>query len=129
VPWALDQNQPSRDANLSFLQGGNPNLKPEKLNSYTIGAIITPRWLPGFSMSVDYYSIEVNKLIATVDAQQIADKYYDASSMASSYYSLVSRDPNIHLFEDMGVSRSDEFFKAEDARYCNQLFLQSPLFR
>jgi outer membrane receptor protein involved in Fe transport len=96
-------NQPSRDTNLSFLQGGNPNLKPEKSDSYTIGGIITPRWLPGFSVSIDYYKITINKVIQTIDAQQIVDNCYDASSLNNPYCALVFRDPTTHLFQDPAV--------------------------
>jgi outer membrane receptor protein involved in Fe transport len=96
-------NQPARDANLSLLSGGNPNLKPEKSDSYTIGAVIQPRWVPGFAVTVDYYSIKVNKLIATVDAQQIVDNCYDQPSLNNTYCPLVFRDPTTHFFLDPAV--------------------------
>ena len=45
--------------------GGNVNIKPEKSNSYTIGAILQPAALPGFSASFDYYNIKVTKAISS----------------------------------------------------------------
>ncbi|MGN6376999.1 MAG: TonB-dependent receptor domain-containing protein [Sphingomonas sp.] len=96
-------NQPSRDANLSYLQGGNPDLKPEVSDSYTVGTIITPRWLPGLSLTVDYYDITINKVIQTIDAQTIVNNCYDASSLDNVYCGLVYRDPTTHLFEDPAV--------------------------
>jgi iron complex outermembrane recepter protein len=45
--------------------GGNPLLKPEKADSWTIGVVVQPEFLPGFSMSVDYYNIKVNQAITT----------------------------------------------------------------
>jgi outer membrane receptor protein involved in Fe transport len=44
--------------------GGNINLKPEKSNSWTVGAVIQPDFLPGFSMSVDYYNIKIKGAIS-----------------------------------------------------------------
>ncbi len=44
--------------------GGNINLKPEKSNSWTVGAVIQPDFLPGFSLSVDYYNIKVKGAIS-----------------------------------------------------------------
>jgi iron complex outermembrane recepter protein len=44
--------------------GGNVNLRPEKANSYTIGAVIQPEFLPGFSLSVDYYNVKVKGAIS-----------------------------------------------------------------
>jgi iron complex outermembrane recepter protein len=44
--------------------GGDVNLKPEKANSYTIGAVFQPEFLPGFSFSVDYYNVKVTGAIS-----------------------------------------------------------------
>jgi outer membrane receptor protein involved in Fe transport len=55
-------------AQYNGLQGGNPNLKPEKADSYTIGAVLTPRMLPGLNVSVDYFNIKVNDYIQQLDA-------------------------------------------------------------
>jgi len=45
--------------------GGNINVKPEKSNSYTFGAVFQPEFIPGFSMSVDYYNIKVTGAITS----------------------------------------------------------------
>lgn len=45
--------------------GGNLNLKPETSNSYTIGTVLTPSFVPGLSLTVDYYNIKVSKAITT----------------------------------------------------------------
>ncbi len=45
--------------------GGNVNVKPEKSNSYTFGAVIQPAMIPGFSLTVDYYNIKVKGAITT----------------------------------------------------------------
>jgi outer membrane receptor protein involved in Fe transport len=45
--------------------GGNLNLKPEKSNSWTIGAVLQPDFIPGFSLSVDYYNIKITGAITT----------------------------------------------------------------
>ena len=44
--------------------GGNLNLKPEKSNSWTVGAVVQPAFLPGFSASVDYYNIKITGAIS-----------------------------------------------------------------
>ncbi|MGN6819283.1 MAG: TonB-dependent receptor plug domain-containing protein [Sphingomonas sp.] len=50
---------------------GNPNLKPEKSNSWNIGAVITPRFLKGFNASIDYFRIEIKDAIGSFGAQDI----------------------------------------------------------
>ncbi len=45
--------------------GGNLNLKPEKANTWTAGVVLQPSFVPGFSLSVDYYNIKVTDEIGT----------------------------------------------------------------
>ncbi|WP_414009774.1 TonB-dependent receptor domain-containing protein [Sphingorhabdus sp.] len=45
--------------------GGNVNVKPEKSDSFTIGAIFQPARIPGFTASIDYYNIKVTGAISS----------------------------------------------------------------
>ena len=45
---------------------GNPNLKPEVARTSTVGAVLTPTFLPGFSATVDYFHIVIANQIAGV---------------------------------------------------------------
>lgn len=62
---------------LPIVSGSNPNLTAETSDSWTFGAVIQPRWIPGLSISVDYYDITVNGIIASLGAQAIVDSCYD----------------------------------------------------
>lgn len=56
---------------------GNPALKPEKSQSYTLGTILEP--MHGISFTVDYWHIKVKGLISQVSASDRAaaiDQYY-----------------------------------------------------
>jgi iron complex outermembrane receptor protein len=54
----------------NFLQGGNPNLTPEKAESYTIGMVFDqPSNIRGFSATIDYWNIKVKNNIGIVGAQ------------------------------------------------------------
>jgi outer membrane receptor protein involved in Fe transport len=44
--------------------GGNLNIRPEKSDSYTIGAILQPAFLPGFTATIDYYNIKIEDAIS-----------------------------------------------------------------
>jgi outer membrane receptor protein involved in Fe transport len=48
---------------------GNPLLKPEEADSTGAGFVLTPTFLPGFGMSVDYYDIRINGAIVSLSAQ------------------------------------------------------------
>jgi outer membrane receptor protein involved in Fe transport len=50
---------------VNFTGGGDPNVQPEKADTYTVGVVLQPRDIvPGFTMSVDYYNIVVNDAIS-----------------------------------------------------------------
>ena len=44
--------------------GGNPNLQPEQSKTWSAGLILTPRWLVGLRLSVDYVNIRETGQIA-----------------------------------------------------------------
>src|SRR5439155_562342 len=46
-----------------FVVGGNPALSPEKSHSWTVGAVLTPTFLPGMSLNMDYYEIKITNAI------------------------------------------------------------------
>ncbi len=51
---------------------GNPNLKPEIARNTEAGIVLSrPSWLPGLSLSFDYYSIKLDGVISTLSADQI----------------------------------------------------------
>jgi outer membrane receptor protein involved in Fe transport len=76
---------------LEILSGGNPNLQEEASDNYTIGGVLTPRFVPGLSLTVDYYAITVKKAIASVDAQTVLNNCYDAATLNNSYCGLFQR--------------------------------------
>lgn len=53
---------------LSGLQGGNPKLKPEQAETYTIGFNFAPSQIPNFSGSIDYYHIAISDEVNTLPA-------------------------------------------------------------
>ncbi len=50
---------------VNYTGGGNLNLGPEKSNSWTLGAVFQPSFLPGFSATVDYYNIKITGAITS----------------------------------------------------------------
>lgn len=73
----LDRTQPgSPQVPNITLSGGNPNLTPEIADTWTAGGVYQPKWLPGFSVSVDWYKIDIKDAITAVGAQQIIDMCY-----------------------------------------------------
>lgn len=44
---------------------GNPNLQEEASNTFTVGTVLSPSFLSGFTLSADYYNISVANAINT----------------------------------------------------------------
>ncbi|RME63446.1 MAG: TonB-dependent receptor, partial [Alphaproteobacteria bacterium] len=53
--------------------GGNSDLDPETSRNYSIGIVLTPAWLDGFSAMIDAYRIKVRDTITSLGSQRILD--------------------------------------------------------
>ncbi len=76
--------------------GGNESLKAETSNTLTLGAVLTPTFLDGFTATIDYFNIEVDNYISTVaPGTSLAGCYGGgASAAATAYYCpAVHRSP------------------------------------
>jgi iron complex outermembrane recepter protein len=51
------------NAQIPALFGGNPNLGEESGTSWTLGAVFQPSFLPGLTITADYFNIEVDDYI------------------------------------------------------------------
>jgi outer membrane receptor protein involved in Fe transport len=78
-------------SSLEILSGGNPNLQAETSNSLTLGGVAKPRFIPGLTVSADYYDIQVNRVITAPSAQQIINACYDATDLNNQFCALFTR--------------------------------------
>lgn len=56
--------------------GGNPNVNPEKGDTWTVGAIYQPAWLEGLALSVDWYEVSISDAIGELTPQQVVDECF-----------------------------------------------------
>lgn len=95
---------------------GNPDLVPERSKSFNIGAVIQPRWLSRFALSVDYYDIRIRDRITQLDLSEILASCYDDPGYPASVFC------NDDLFRRSPANGNISFarvrpFNASDARY------------
>jgi outer membrane receptor protein involved in Fe transport len=64
---------PRTGANVQIynLSSANPRLKPEQSTTVSGGIVLTPHWFEGLNLSADWYSIGINKAIATISASNV----------------------------------------------------------
>ncbi|WP_278395136.1 TonB-dependent receptor domain-containing protein [Sphingobium yanoikuyae] len=77
--------------------GGNPNLHEEKSKTYTIGAVISPPFIPRLNITVDYFNVKVDDAIMTVNAQQTMNDCYTMMDAGSATCRAITRLGNGQL--------------------------------
>lgn len=75
---------------IETLTGGNPTLGVETAETITFGAIFEPSFVDGLTISVDYFDIEMEDIIAAPSAQFILDSCYSVGTQAGQG----NTDPN-----------------------------------
>lgn len=109
----LAQNVPAQvidaytfsNSQVSGLTGGNPLLKEETADSFTIGATLrspfASPWLGGLSASVDYYDIAIEDVVGTLPTTQQLRRCFNENGTSNPNYDpdnffcqLFTRDPN-----------------------------------
>ncbi len=48
---------------------GNPALQPETAYEWTFGAVYSPKWIKGLTLSADWWHIDLRSIVATLGAQ------------------------------------------------------------
>ena len=88
--------------------GGNPNVSEEKSDTFTVGAVITPRFAPRLYLSVDYFHINLDGAISALGGglQNTLNLCYNVIQDAGSQYcQAISRDPNSGSINDPYVAQ------------------------
>lgn len=82
--------------NIPTFTGGNPNLDPEFSDTWTAGIILQPGAVPGLLVSVDYFSIDVDGFIGTINPNEALNQCLDTGD--ANFCGLINRDSAGTLF-------------------------------
>ena len=93
---------------------GNPNLKPEKSDSWNIGGVFTPRFLPGFNASIDYFRIEVKDAIGSFGAQDIINLCQRGNQDFCASYMVDPTNATRLLFRSQPINFSRQLVRGID---------------
>jgi len=66
------------EVQISMVNGGNPDLKPEEADTVTAGIVWTPTWsfLDGLQVSLDWYDVTIDGAVSSLGAQRIVDECF-----------------------------------------------------
>jgi outer membrane receptor protein involved in Fe transport len=71
------------------LFGGNPDLAEETSDTITLGFVAQPSAIPGLTLTVDYYNIDVDDAIGTAGIQTVLDNCYNG--VVPEFCGLINR--------------------------------------
>ena len=100
VPTITNNNTPD----LSSL-GGNPNLEEETSDTYTVGFVAQPNFLPGLNITLDYYNIDITDILKPPTSLEYNPSEYRFHLMNRLGGGMVSIDPPTL---DLDAGPSDE---------------------
>jgi len=68
----LDPLTGANPGGIQTISQGNPALVPESSRTYTGGVVLTPSFIPGLTISADYYQIKLTNAIANISGSNAA---------------------------------------------------------
>ncbi len=71
-------------ARITGLTGGNPLLEEEKSTSWTVGAVVEPSFIPGLSLTADYWNYVITDAIQAVSSDDIVAGCYDSADFPNN---------------------------------------------
>lgn len=73
----IDRFQNDRIYAIQFTNtSGNPLVRPEKANTIGVGAVLSPGFIEGFTVSADYWSVDIKDAIQSITTQQVIDRCF-----------------------------------------------------
>jgi iron complex outermembrane recepter protein len=85
----------------TYIIGGNPNIKPEKGTTFTVGGVATPSFIPGLSINVDYYNIKIEDAVGVIQPiAAVASCYVTDPRADNPLCQAVTRNPTNGRIQD-----------------------------
>lgn len=97
LPPGCAQLGEQTDSQLPARVGGNPLLIPETGETLTMGAVWTPAFAEGLTVTMDYWKTDIEDGISSLGAQYILEDCYERQ--VSSSCDLITRTPSYNISE------------------------------
>lgn len=103
----IQRPQAANNATVPIITGGNTQLENEQADSWSIGGILRPSFLPNFSLTVDYINIAISKPISQLTVAQINSACFDNDNFNTAdpangnpFCSLIGRQASGEVISD-----------------------------
>ncbi|WP_228243009.1 TonB-dependent receptor domain-containing protein [Porphyrobacter sp. GA68] len=84
TPAQIGLIQPPSAGQINITFGGNPDLDVEKADTYTAGVVFQPVFVPGLTISADYYNIKVVDAITSPTIGDVFFRCFGAPSFSAT---------------------------------------------
>ena len=74
--------------------GGNIDLQEEEADTFTFGAVISPPFIEGLNLTLDYYDIEITNAINQLTAQEVVNNCFRTVDASSDTCQAINRFAN-----------------------------------
>ena len=71
------------------LQGGNPNLQPETSESLTFGLVLTPSFVEGLTVAIDYFDVEITDAVGSAPTSEVISACYSSANFSDPLCALI----------------------------------------
>ncbi|QYF87233.1 TonB-dependent receptor domain-containing protein [Brevundimonas sp. PAMC22021] len=92
TPETTDDFRPTYTSGVSGVLGGNPALQPEESDSFTFSTVLKPRFIPNFSLVLDYYEIKIDNVISAISAATAAANCVNGPSLNDAACATIFRN-------------------------------------
>jgi iron complex outermembrane recepter protein len=96
TPAQIAAFSPSTDAQATTSRrgtsGGNPNLQEEEAKTWTAGVVLKPSFIPGLTMTFDWYNIRIKGAINAPTATEVAELCVDQPTLDNVFCSNIFRE-------------------------------------
>jgi iron complex outermembrane receptor protein len=104
------EGRTNRTYAISAINGGNPDVEPEKADTLTFGVVYQPTWLSGLAVSLDVFDIEIDGAIGQLGVQGILDQCLEGATQLCGYIErgsngFVSVISNLFINTDQSKTR------------------------
>jgi outer membrane receptor protein involved in Fe transport len=94
--------------------GGNPNVNPEEADTITVGVIYQPAWLDGFSVSADWYEIDLKGALFQPQFQVIVDGCFAGDQLLCGLITRDSTSNQILRIDSVFINAASQILEGVD---------------
>jgi len=87
----------AKNASVSGLSGGNPNLNNERADTKNVGFLYAPSWAEGLTFAADWISIDIEDAIVSYTLTELMEACYDGGDYPNDFCGRFTRQANFQL--------------------------------